>query len=150
MGHTYTNVLLHTVFSTKDREPLITDAIGDRLYAYMGGIAREEFGTLLTIGGMPDHVHALIVLKANVALSHAMNRFKSLSSGWVKKTFPEVGPFAWQAGYGAFAVSESVKPSVIEYINHQEEHHRNTTFQEEFVAFLKRHNVPFDPQTIWE
>ncbi|MEX2214911.1 MAG: IS200/IS605 family transposase [Phycisphaeraceae bacterium] len=150
MGHTYINLLLHIVFSTKNREPFITAAIQDRLHAYLGGIAREEFGTALAIGGMPDHIHALILLKAGVSLAHAMNRFKSLSSGWLKKEFPEMNDFAWQAGYGAFAVSESVKPSVIEYINHQAEHHRTMTFQEEFVAFLKRHHVPFDPEKLWD
>ena len=149
-GHTYANLLVHVVFSTKDRMPMICDEFRGRLHEYLSGIAREEFGRALKIGGMPDHLHALIVLKTDVSMAEAVRKWKSLSSGWVHETFPGNDAFAWQAGYGAFSVSESSRDEVIAYIEKQAEHHKTMTFQEEFVAFLKRHNVPYDPAHIWE
>ena len=149
-GHTYANLLVHVVFSTKDRMPLIRDEFHERLHEYLSGIAREEFGRALKIGTMPDHLHALIVLKTDVSMAEAVRKWKSLSSGWVHETFPGNHAFAWQAGYGAFSVSESNRDEVIAYIEKQAAHHRAVTFQEEFVAFLKRHNVPYDPAHIWE
>jgi putative transposase len=149
-GHTFANLLVHFVFSTKDRMPLIHEEFRERLYEYLSGIARAEFGRALTIGGMPDHLHALVVLKGDVAASDAMRKWKSLSSGWVHETFPGNDAFAWQAGYGAFSVSESSRDEVIAYIEQQAEHHRVMTFQDEFVAFLKRHNMPYDPARLWD
>ena len=90
MGHTFSNLLAHVIFSTKNRQPLITDAIGERLYAYMAGVARKEFGWAKRIGGASDHIHGLIELRTDISMGHAMNRWKSLSSGWVHKTFPEL------------------------------------------------------------
>jgi REP element-mobilizing transposase RayT len=150
MGHTYTNLLLHITFSTKERRPLIHDPFRDRLHEYLGGIVGEEFGRPIRIGGTENHVHGLLVLRANVALSEAMAKWKSLSSGWIHKTFPEEQDFAWQEGYGAFSVSESNAEKVREYIANQIEHHRKMTFEEEFVALLKRHGIDYDPRHIWD
>jgi REP element-mobilizing transposase RayT len=150
MGHTFSNLLAHVIFSTKDRRSIITDAIAEKLYAYMAGVARKEFGWAKRIGGVGDHVHGLIELRTDVSMAHAMNRWKSLSSRWIHRTFPELRDFAWQSGYGVFAVSSSKAPDVIAYIDAQAEHHKHRSFEEEFVDFLKRHEIQFDPDHIWE
>ena len=150
MGHTFSNLLVHVIFSTKNRQPTIVDAIRQKLYAYMAGVAKKEFGWARRIGGTSDHIHGLIEIRTDVSVAHAMNRWKSLSSGWVHKTFRELRDFAWQNGYGAFTVSSSRSPDVIAYINGQEEHHRHRSFEEEFLDFLKRHGIQYDPQDLWE
>jgi REP element-mobilizing transposase RayT len=150
MGHTYSNLLVPVIFSTKDRAPIIRDEFRERMHEYLAGVAREEFGRALNIGGTPDHLHALLSLKTDVAVAEAMRKWKSLSSGWIHETFPGNDVFAWQAGYGAFSVSQSNVPEVAAYIERQGEHHRKMTFQEEFVAFLKRHQVEYDPAHVWD
>jgi len=150
MGHTYANLLVHVIFGTKDRQPSIQDDFRERLHEYLGGIVNGEAGRSLCVGGTMDHVHALIVLKTDVTLAHALNRMKSLSSGWVKHTFPTAADFAWQTGYGAFSVSESNVDRVVGYIKRQAEHHQTRTFAEEFTEFLTRHRVPYDPMKLWE
>ena len=150
MGHTFTNVLLHIAFSTKGRRPLIHDAFRDRLHEYLGGVALEEFGRPVKIGGAENHVHGLIVLRTDISLGEAMAKWKSLSSVWVHKTFPAEQDFAWQQGYGAFSVSESLADKVKGYIANQVEHHRKMSFEEEFVALLERHGIQYDPQRIWD
>ena len=150
MGHTYANLLVHVIFSTKDRLPLIRDEFRQRLHEYLSGIAREEFGHAIRVGTTVDHLHALLVLRSDISVAEAMRQWKSLSSGWVHQTFPGNDAFSWQAGYGAFSVSQSNVDDVVAYIERQAEHHRKVTFQEEFIAFLKRHNVPYDPAHIWE
>ena len=150
MGHTYSNLLLHIAFSTKGRGPLIHDAFRDRLHEYLGGVAHEEFGRPVKIGGTEDHVHGLIVLRTDISLGEAMAKWKSLSSVWVHKTFSAEQDFAWQQGYGAFSVSESLADKVKHYIANQAKRHRKMTFEEEFVVLLKRHGIPYDPQRIWD
>jgi len=150
MGHTYADLLVHVVFSTKDRMPLIHDEFRGRLLEYISGVTRNEFGRVLKIGGMPDHLHALVSLKSDVSMAKATRKCKSLSSGWIHETFPGNDAFAWQSGYGAFSVSQSNADEVTAYIERQTDHHRTMTFQDEFVAFLKRYNVPYDPARIWD
>jgi len=111
----------------------------------MAGVARKEFGWAKRIGGIRDHVHALLEVRADVPVSHAMNRLKSLSSGFVHKTWRELGHFGWQGGYAAFSVSPSKAGEVIRYIDGQAEHHAHMTFKEELMAFLDRHGVKYDP-----
>ena len=149
MGHTYSNLLIHVIFSTKDRRPLILRPHAERLYAYMAGIARKEFGWAIKIGGMPDHLHALLRIGTEMSVGEAVSKFKSLSSGWAHKTVPELRDVFWQAGYGAFSVSKSNVSSVVSYIERQEEHHKVRTFDEEFIAFLQRHGVEYDPEHVW-
>ena len=149
MGHTYSCLLVHTVFSTKERRPLIHESIRHRLYDYMGGIARGEFGRTLIVGGAADHVHGLVSLHAAVSAAEAMRKWKSLSSKWVHETFPERVDFAWQEGYGAFSVSPSNTDAVMEYIRGQEEHHRRITFEEEFIALLARHGMAHEAERVW-
>jgi REP element-mobilizing transposase RayT len=140
----------HIVFSTKNWEPLVTTAVASRLFEYIGGICRTKGNVLLAAGGMPDHVHLLIALSKSLCVVDTVRDIKSNSSGWIHETFPTLRGFGWQTGYGAFAVSYSLVDQVKEYIGNQAEHHRVRTFQEEFVAFLKRHNVQYDERYLWE
>lgn len=150
MAHTFTNLLTHVIFSTKDREPFMNEDVRPRIFAYMGGVVREIGGTALRINGPSDHTHLLLALPATVAIAEAMRLVKTNSSKWIHETFPRLSAFAWQHGYGAFSVSQSNVGAVEAYIDKQEEHHRTMTFQEEFVAFLKRHGISYDPKYIWE
>ena len=149
MPATYSRILLHFVFSTKQRSRMITADLQSRLYAYIGGIVRDEKGALYEIGGMPDHVHLLIRWRTDESVATLMRNVKSHSSLWVHQTFPTMSAFAWQEGYGVFSVSESQIEMVHNYIRNQEHHHHVTTFEEEFVAFLKAHNVEYDERYIW-
>jgi len=145
MGHTYSNLLVHVIFSTKDRAQLINADLRPRLYEYLGGVARSEFGRALDIGGTADHVHGLLTLRADISIAEALRKWKSLSSGWIHKTFPAHAAFAWQPGYAAFSVSQSGLDAVRRYIDGQEEHHRHVSFEDELRTFLDRHGVPYDP-----
>jgi len=150
MGHTYSDLLIHAVFGTKDRRPFLAPEIRPRLYEYLAGIARQEIGHALRIGGTEDHVHGLLRLRTEISPGVAMQKWKALSSGWVHRTFPGARDFAWQAGYGAFSVSHSNAPKVIAYIDSQERHHRKRTFEEEFLELLHRHQITYDPLHVWE
>lgn len=103
----------------------------------------------MEIGGTSDHLHALVCLNPSVAVSHAVNHWKSLTSRWVHETFPEHRDFAWQAGYGAFSVRLSNREAVTQYIRGRPEHHRRQTFEEEFLALLERHGIAYDPRHVW-
>ena len=150
MAHTFTNLLYHIIFSTKDRRPQITPELMPDLQAYLGGIVRQLGGVAIEIGGVEDHVHILAKLKPTVTISESLNKIKSNSSGWVHETKPASSGFAWQEGYGAFTVSESQVDLVRQYIRNQEEHHRKQSFHEEYIEFLKRHEVEYDPRYVWE
>jgi REP-associated tyrosine transposase len=150
MSHTFTNLLTHVLFSTKDRRRSIVPEIKAQLHAYMGGIVRELKGNPLTINGVSDHVHLLVQFPPTLALSEAMGVLKANSSGWVNETFPRRQKFAWQTGYTGFSVSQSNASAVIEYISRQEEHHQKMTFQEELIKYLKRHGIAYDERYIWK
>ena len=149
MPSSYTCLHYHLIFSTKRRVPRISPAIRDRLYQYIGGIIRDQNGRLIAAGGTPDHVHLLVSLHAQTALSDLLRNVKAGSSKWVHQTIDGMADFGWQDGYGAFTLSFSNLAQVTEYIADQEQHHRRVSFQEEFVAFLKRHEIPYDERYIW-
>ena len=140
----------HIIFSTKHRQPLITRDAAPRLYEYVGGIVRNTGSRLMAAGGMPDHVHLIVSLGKQEALADAVRDIKSNSSRWIHETFANLRGFAWQTGYGGFAVSYSNLDEVKRYIAGQHEHHRVRTFKEEFLAFLKRHNCEYDERYIWD
>ncbi len=150
MPQSFTYLHYHLIFSTKSRLPTITADLQPRLYDYLGGILRSEKSILLAAGGMPDHVHFLCSLSKELAVAEALRLLKANSSKWIHETFPHHRAFAWQAGYGAFAVSYSHLDLVKRYIAGQAEHHRRLTFQEEFVAFLRKHYLEFDEQYLWD
>lgn len=143
MAHTHSNILIHAIFSTKDRKPLLDRDLKPRMHAYLGGIVREIGGIAIRINGTADHVHMLVRVPPVVAVADMIRDVKASSSKWA-------GRFAWQTGYGAFSVSESAAQRVIRYIEGQEDHHREVTFQEEYIAFLKRHKVDYDPRFVWD
>lgn len=149
MGHSYSSSLFHIVFSTKDRRKCLEMTVRERLFPYLGGIAKQHGMISLTVGGVEDHVHILLQLPADMALSKAVQVIKGVSSKWIHETFPEQRAFAWQEGYGAFSIAVSGVEATVAYIQRQEEHHRTKTFDEEFVEFLRRHNLPFDPKYVF-
>jgi putative transposase len=148
MSHTYTNLLTHFVFSTKDRFELITNEIKTELYAYLGGLTKELKGSSLAINGMHEHIHLLISLPPTVSSSEAMQFLKANSSKWISENFGR--PFSWQIGYGAFSVSWSQVDAVVKYIQNQEEHHKKFDFRQEFLKLLKNHEVEFDEKYLWK
>jgi putative transposase len=149
MANTYTSLHYHVVFSTKNRERWITPDVEQRIWAYLNGIAKENRIVPLKIGGVEDHVHLILGMPPVLSLSKAMQLFKGGSSKWVNDAFPALRGFYWQDGYGAFTVSKSNLPEVIQYVENQREHHRTKTFQEEFLALLQRHGVEYDERYVW-
>ena len=150
MSPTFSNVLLHVVFSTKDHRPLIGNSFRPQTFGYMGGIARKEFGKALLIGGTSNHVHGLLSINTNISIGQAVSKLKSLSSGWIHRSFANAGDFAWQEGYGVFSVSSSKLAEAQGYISRQEEHHKVISVEEEFVNFLERHGIQYDRDKIWD
>ena len=148
MPSTHLSLHCHVVFSTKERRPWIDATWGPRLHEYLGGLIRAANGVPEAIGGARDHVHLLIGLRATHALSSFVQDIKQTSSRWIHETIG-VREFAWQQGYGAFTVSVSNCEAVKEYIGRQESHHRQKTFQEEYLEFLKKHGVAYDERYLW-
>ncbi|NOX88130.1 MAG: IS200/IS605 family transposase [Calditrichaeota bacterium] len=149
MAHSYTNILIHYIFSTKSRARLITNDLEKRLWSYMGGIAKNNKIKTLAIGGVEDHVHLLLSLPQTISVAKAIQLIKGGSSTWVHETFPNHNNFNWQEGYGAFSVSISLVEETINYIKNQKEHHKKKTFKEEYIAFLKKHCIEYDERYIW-
>jgi REP element-mobilizing transposase RayT len=150
MPHSLTHILIHAIFSIKGREPLIDRELRPRLWAYVVGIVRESGGGSIAIGGTADHIHLLVSIPPTMPVADIMRLVKTNSSRWVHEEFPTRKSFAWQTGYAAFSVSASNVERVKRYIADQEEHHRKVTFQEEYVAFLKRHGVAYDERYLWD
>ncbi|MCW5767416.1 MAG: IS200/IS605 family transposase [Phycisphaeraceae bacterium] len=150
MAGTYSQLLYHIVFSTKGREPWISEAIGPRIYSYIGGIVRGQGGVLLDAGGIEDHVHLYIRGKTDGKLSDLMRDVKAGSSLWIHGEFPALKGFAWQDGYGAFTVSKSQEPAVKAYIAGQREHHRKEDFKSELLRILRAHGIDFDERYVFD
>jgi REP element-mobilizing transposase RayT len=143
MPHTYANIFIHCVFSTKERRPLIPAARTSELYAYLGAIARGEGFSLIAAGGTANHIHLLFELPPPCALAHAVQKLKGSSSRWMGEGF------SWQQGYGAFSVSPSQLEVVKGYIEHQEEHHRRRDFEQEFVTLLRSCGIEYDERYVF-
>jgi REP element-mobilizing transposase RayT len=142
MAHTYVQNLIHVVFSTKERRKLISKEAQPRLWAYLAGVCKRERIFVHEIGGMEDHAHMLFQLPSTWSLSDAVLEIKTSSSRWMGSSF------AWQRGFGAFSVSSSNVDAVIRYIRTQEAHYRKMSFDEEFIALLKKHGMEFDPRYV--
>ena len=147
MAHTYVSDLIHCVFSTKNRRKLIAPEVQPELWSFLGGIARKNGFKALVVGGTEDHAHVLLSLPASMALAKALQLLKGASSRWMNEKHAH--DFAWQEGYGAFTVGISQKADTVAYIQGQAEHHRKRDFQEEFLAFLKKHRIEYDPKYVW-
>ena len=148
MSHTSGNILLHFIYSTQGRRPLIKSEFRADLFAYLGGIIREMDGTALIVNGTVDHIHMLVRARPAHSPAEIARVAKANSSRWVHEKWDS--EFAWQTGYGVFSVSESNVAAATKYIAEQEEHHRKHSFQEEYVAFLKKNNVAYDERYIWD
>lgn len=141
---------VHLIFSTKHRERCLTDTVRASLHAYMATVLHNYDCPAVLINSVEDHVHILFELARTVSVSQAVEEVKKSSSKWIKTQGSEFAGFSWQAGYGAFAVSESNVSAVRDYIADQQEHHRKKSFQEEYRAFLERHRVAFDERYVWD
>jgi len=150
MPQTRSNVIVHAVFSTNQRVPSLTEEIQSRLYAYLGGILRDQGSQSIVIGGYTDHVHLLFLLDKTRSLSDTMRVVKANSSKWIKETFPVTSGFSWQAGYAAFSVGNSEVPRVRTYIENQSRHHATTTFQDELRTICLEQGVEIDERYVWD
>ena len=148
MSHTYCCALFHCVFSTKERHRIIAVELQPRLWAYMGGVARKREMKALGIGGTEDHVHILLSLPSSLPIAGAMREIKSESSRWLQQECG-LADFEWQEGYGAFSIGWAQVDATLKYIARQQEHHRKRDFEAEFVAFLKKHRIEYDPRYVW-
>ena len=148
MANSYTSLFVHVIFSTRNREPVLTSAVRDRLWPYMGGIARENKMKAVSIGGTADHAHLLILTPPTIAVAKAVQLVKGGSSKWLHENF-SLRNFAWQEGYGAFSIGASQVDEVAAYIARQEEHHRVKSFKKEYLAYLKEYDVEYDERYVW-
>ena len=150
MPGTYSQLLLHIVFSTKGREHWITPDVAERLYPYMGGIIRAEKGVLYDINGIEDHVHLYVRWRTDVPISDLMRTVKARSSKWVHDTFSALTAFAWQEGYSVFTVSKSQEPAIKKYIASQREHHSRQDFKVELLRILRVHEIEFNERYVFD
>jgi putative transposase len=149
MSQSFTNLIYHIVFATKERHLWLNADIQAPLFAYLGGVIRKEGGIPLIVNGMPDHVHALVKLRPDKPVAHAVRAIKAVSSHWLRKRMADGAGFCWQTGYSAFSVSQSQIELVREYIRKQEEHHRRMPFAEEFRRLLAAHGVVVSELDLW-
>jgi REP element-mobilizing transposase RayT len=149
MANTFSSLFYHIIFTTKGRARWLTPDIEQEVWRYLGGIAREEGMKLLMAGGIEDHVHLLISIPPATAVSNAVGLIKGNSSRWLSKRDKKFAGFAWQDGYGVFSVSYSGIGEVTKYIANQRERHAGRTFEDEYRAFLSRHDLVFDERYVW-
>jgi putative transposase len=150
MPQSLAQILVHVVFSTKNRDPLLRDDIRDELHGYIGGIAQHLKGTLLKAGSVADHIHLLIAHPRTCAPAMLVQEIKSGSSKWLKSKGSTYRDFYWQTGYGIFSVSVSARDNVEQYIGQQAEHHHKVSFQEEYRLLLKKHGIHYDEKYLWD
>ena len=149
MSNSYISIYIHAVFSTKKHEPSLTPEIRERLFPYLGGIAKSNDFLLLKAGGIESHVHLLLSLRQDIEICRVLQLLKGGSSKWIHDNFPDLGNFAWQEGYGAFSIGISQIRKTEDYIADQIEHHRKLSFKEEYISFLKKHNIKYDDKYIF-
>jgi len=151
MSQSLSKILVHTIFSTKDRRPWLRDKLlRDELHGYLGGILTNHDCQPIIVGGVADHVHILSTLSRTIQAAELVKEIKRGSSLWLKTKSPDLRDFAWQNGYGIFSIGFSQVGTVRIYIAGQEAHHRTLTFQDEFRQFLKRYAVDFDERYVWD
>jgi REP element-mobilizing transposase RayT len=150
MANTYSNLFYHIVFSTKGRENLIDGKIEERVWAYIGGIARKHEIIAVQVGGTENHIHILILAKPKIAPSQIVQWLKGESSRWIHETFRDLRSFAWQDGYGVFTVSKSSVQDVVKYIKNQREHHQKQSFEDEYTSMLKLNEIDYDERYVFD
>ena len=151
MAQSLARLWTHLIFSTKNRFPFLSDkSIRREMHAYLATMFRNYDCETIIVGGVEDHTHSLFALSRNHSIAAVVKEAKRTSCGWVKEKSPKLASFHWQAGFGAFSVSQSNLKEVIAYIENQEEHHKHVTFQDEYRAFLKAYGVEYDERYIWD
>ena len=150
MSSTHHGILVHIVFGTKNREPLIEASWLDELFGYMGTTARDHKATILSSGGIEDHVHLLVKIHPAFAISETVQLIKANASRWINQSGKLSSRFEWQRGYGVFSVSQSQAAKVKTYIRNQRQHHSRVTFRDEYLAMLRRHAVEFDERYVFD
>lgn len=151
MSQSLVQIYLHIVFSTKHREPFLSDKeTRTALHRYMHGICENQKCPSIAIGGVADHVHLLCRFSKNLAVKDFLRELKSDSSSWIKDQYPELGEFYWQAGYGAFSISPAHVALVANYILTQEEHHGAVSFQDEFRQLCRKYGIDIDERYVWD
>mgnify|MGYP000025204587 CR=1 FL=1 len=148
MPQSLSQVLVHLVFSTKHRQPFIMPDKRKALFAYLAGTLNQMKCPCIVVGGMPDHVHLMFAQARTLSMSEIVEELKKESSKWAKAMIH--AEFYWQNGYGVFSVSQSQSPKVKYYIEHQEDHHRVNTFQDEFRELLRMHELHWDEKYVWD
>lgn len=146
----YTQLLYHIVYSTKGRRPWLRAELREELHRYLGGAIRDEGGVAILVGGVEDHVHIFARLRQDKTVADVVRNIKANSSGWIHRKFADLRDFAWQRDYSAFTVSHSQSPQLRRYIANQEEHHRTMTYQDELLELLKRHDVKYKEEHLWD
>jgi putative transposase len=150
MPQSLSNILIHLVFSTKDRTPNLTPEIRQELFPYLVGVLQNQSCPSLQVGGFEDHVHLLFRLSRTMTIAKVVEHLKTGSSKWVKGKWPAHSSFAWQAGYGAFSISQSETAEVVDYIKNQVEHHRESTFQEEYRELCRVAGIEIEERYAWD
>jgi putative transposase len=150
MPQSLSSVILHIIFSTKNREPTIDLEWEAELHAYLAAACKGEGCPTLQVGGAEDHVHLACALGRTIAIADLLGNIKKNSSKWVKRRVPRLEQFGWQTGYGAFSVGQSQVADLIAYIRNQREHHKRRSFKEEFLDLLRKYGVEFDERYLWD
>lgn len=149
MAHTHHQNIYHLVWSTKERKPLMIDGLKHQMFAFIAGAFKTAGCKPIQIGGMPDHIHALVGIPPKCAVSVVVRDIKICSCKWAQQNYPGAKNFAWQEGFGSFTVSASQIDAVQKYILNQEEHHKVRSYQDEFKRFLELYGVNFDEKYLW-
>ena len=150
MADTYTKIYVHVIFTVQGKQNLVSQQNKDELYKYITGIVQNKKQKVIAINGMPDHIHILIGIKPDIALSDLIRDVKANASSFINEKRWVIGKFSWQEGFGAFSYSHSQLDSVANYIRNQEEHHSRKTFREEYLELLKKFDVEYDPKYIFD
>ena len=150
MPQSLARILIHIIFSTKNREPWLTESLRPRVFAYLATLGRDQGCEVYRVGGVADHVHLAVELGRTITVADLVKTVKSLSSAWIKREGDRHAGFFWQTGYGAFSVGSSQLQTLTDYIDHQEEHHRTRSFQEEYREFLHKYAVEYDERYVWD
>jgi REP-associated tyrosine transposase len=150
MPQSLSKVIVHIIFSTKNREPFLDSDMRPRMHAYLATICRDPGAELVRVGGVADHVHIVTTLPRTLSQAELVEQIKKTSSKWIKELDARYRSFFWQRGYGVFSVSPSQLEAVLQYIDTQQEHHRTRTFQEEYRELLRRHGLDFDERYVWD
>ena len=150
MPQSVSKVILHIIFSTKNRESWLDSDVRPRMHAYLATICRDAKADFVRVGGVADHVHIITTLPRTLSQAQLVEKIKKASSKWIKSLGGHYRGFFWQRGYGAFSVSPSQLDSVLEYVDKQQQHHRERTYQEEYRELLRKHGVDFDERYVWD